>query len=382
MNFWLVAAAIPLVAALVLTWPLLRGGHRWLSVGLALLILLPLATLMLYQQVGTPQGISVQPLSGHASGQPGELADMAEVLAQARSRLEAEPDDLEGWVLLARSYKTLQQFQEAEQALRQAQRLAPDDPRVLVELSETLLFLGGGAPPSPEARELLTRSLELQPDLPKAMWLQGIVAAQDGDDRQAIDWWERLLGSLEPGSEVARSIEAQIAAARQRLGEAPPGPMAGPAPMAPTPPAAQPPAMPPTAPPTSPATVAEPPMSDGWAGVTARVTLTESGNIPGSAVLFLVARDPSAPNPPLGAMRIPNPRFPLEVTLTDANSMMAQRPISSVARIEISARLALSGSVAPTDGDWRSPPLLMETAGSGERSPSGALLVDLNLAPP
>lgn len=371
MNFWLVAAAIPLVAALVLTWPLLRGGRRWLSVGLALVILMPLATLMLYQQVGAPQGISVQPISGHASGQPGEMDDMAEVLAQARSRLEAQPDDLEGWVLLARSYKTLQQFQEAEEALRQAQRLAPDDPRVLVELAETLLFLGGGAPPSPEARELLTRSIELQPDLPKAMWLQGMVAAQDGDDRQAVDWWERLLGSLEPGSEVARSIEAQIAAARQRLGEAPPASMAGPAPMM---------ASPPPAAPTP--VAAEPPTSDGWAGVTARVRLAGDGDIPGSAVLFLVARDPAAPNPPLGAMRIPSPRFPLEVTLTDANSMMAQRPISSVARIEISARLALSGSVAPTDGDWRSPPLLLETGGDGERSVNGALLVDLNLAPP
>ena len=73
------------------------------------------------------------------------------------------------------------------------------------------------------------------------------------------------------------------------------------------------------------------------------------GNLPPTAALFLIARDPAAPNPPLGAVRIPNPVFPVNLRLTDANSMMAARPISSVPEVEITARLSMNGSPMPAE---------------------------------
>ena len=111
--FWLLAVAIPVLAALVLFRPLLRRGGPLLGLGLALLLLLPVTTLLLYQGVGTPEGVG----SAAIPPQVAEDADINELLMQLEARMAAEPDDVEGWMLLGRSYRSLQRHREALTAL-------------------------------------------------------------------------------------------------------------------------------------------------------------------------------------------------------------------------------------------------------------------------
>ena len=184
---------------------------------------------------------------------------------------------------------------------------------------------------------------------------------------------------------MADSVQEQLNAANVRLGApvtAPPGmamqqPPAGSdaipdlgAPVRP--------AMPGTARPApseAPAMAASDGAQGEWSGLIANITAPEGlGQLPGSATLFLIARDPAAPNPPLGAMRIPNPIFPISLQLTDANSMMPQRPISGPDQIEVSARLSMSGNVIPSSTDPRSQPQLVD--------PHSATSIDLQLALP
>jgi cytochrome c-type biogenesis protein CcmH len=66
--------------------------------------------------------------------------------------------------------------------------------------------------------------------------------------------------------------------------------------------------------------------------------------------------------PPLGAVRIPAPRFPVTVELGDANSMVPQRPISSVSEIEVLARLSYSGQPMAQPGDPASEPVRVGTS--------------------
>jgi cytochrome c-type biogenesis protein CcmH len=408
MSFWIAAVAIPLVAAVLLAWPLLSKGKQWLGFGVAVLLIVPTVTLYLYQGVGTPEGIGVQGSpgaaqrssnihSGTAAQDSGEMGDM---LRQMEARLATNPDDLDGWMLLGRSYKAVQQYPQAVMALRNAQRLAPDEPLVKVELAEALIFTSQGQT-TDETRELLAAAISASPDLQKGLWLSGIVAAEDGDDEKALGFWQRLMNTLEPGSAVANSVQEQMDLAVARLGM--------PATMPPTammPPSEDPadrmpnlgapvrPAMPGTAAPAP--APAMPPMgqmgqmgqasgaaapsaasrSGGpWEGLVATVNAPgDLGPLPGSATLFVIARDPAAPNPPLGAMRIPNPVFPITVQLTDANSMMPERPISGPQQIEISARLSMTGNVMPSGSDPQSAPALV--------SPNVQERIELQLARP
>ncbi len=299
--FWLLAVTIPALTALVLFRPLLRRGGPLLGLGLALLLLLPVTTLLLYQGVGTPAGIAVTETPPTVA----EDADINQLLMQLEARMAAEPDDVEGWMLLGRSYRSLQRFSESRTAFEQARRLAPEDPAVAVELAEAMIFTSPPGQPDPAVNDLLEEALARAPDMQKALWLAGMMAAQRGDDARAVALWERLMMLLEPGSGVANSVAEQLSAARARLGV---------------------------------------PQPDTWNGIDIVVTAPEDlPDLSPEAALFVIARDPAAPNPPLGAVRLP-PAFPALVTLTDANSMMAQRPISSVEELQLQARLSLDGN--------------------------------------
>lgn len=306
MTFWLLAAAIPALTALLLFRPLLRRGGAWLGVALACLLLLPVTTLLLYQGVGRPDALAApEPVVAGAAP-----ADMNVLVAQLRERMQSQPDDLEGWLLLGRSYRSMQRYDDALETFIRARELAPDNPVVAVELAEALVFTSPPGAPDPQVAQLLDEALAVAPDLQKGLWLSGMLAAQGGDDERALARWNRLLALLERGSAVAASVQQQIDAARSRLGEPP---------------------------------------AEAWAGLEVVVQAPDSlPSLGPEAALFLIARDPAAPNPPLGAVRV-IPAFPARIRLSDANAMMPQRPISGVAELELLARLAPDGN--PVGGE-------------------------------
>lgn len=321
MTFWLAATAIPVVTALFLFRPLLRKGGALLGVGLVLVLLLPVTTLLLYQGVGTTAGIAPPYPAPTTAGTAAGEQEIEDLVAQLQARMEAEPGDLEGWLLLGRSYRSMQRYPESLEAFRRARALAPQDPVVAVELAEALLFTSEPGRPDPAVPGLLDAALSADPDLQKGLWLAGMVAVQSGNDERAVALWERLLVQLEPGSGVANSVQQQLTAARNRLGLAAP---------------------------------------DSWGGL--EIVVEAPDDLPAlspSAALFVIARDPAAPNPPLGAMRL-EPAFPAIVRLTDANSMMPQRPISGAEELELQARLSLDGNPLAEDDSPESDPVRVQ----------------------
>jgi len=221
--------------------------------------------------------------------------------------------------------------------LRKARDVAPDDPRVAAELAEALIFTTADTGFSTEVRALLDEAVAADPLQQKALWLQGIVAFQDGEFQAALDWWQRLSAQLEPGSGVAQSVAQQMDEARRRLGQA----------------------------------------TETWPGL----LLTVDGGkalpaLPEGAALFVIARQPGGGGPPLGAVRIAAPKFPVEVRLDDGASMLPQRPVSSMEQIEVLARLSMSGQPAASPDDWQSVPLAVDTRASETAT------LSLDLLPP
>jgi cytochrome c-type biogenesis protein CcmH len=367
--FWIIAAIALFVGALLTFLPLLRGKTFWQPAGLAMIFALPAAALWLYTVVGTPQAIGVRPTPHPVAANANQLGNIDEMIDGLRDRLAEGPEHFDGWMLLARTLKSVQRYPEALEALQVAQRIRPDDPQVMVELAEARTFVSQDGRIDDESVFLLERALELNPQEQKALWLMGIASAQAGDFAFAISYWESLLEQLEPGSGVAQSVQNQINEAQARLGMEPESiPVAAEAvaqaasqPVSEGQPSAQ----------TSTAgeqPPAQPVPGGGWQGTPVSISVSEATQaaIPPNAVMFVVIRSAGmAMGPPLGVRRVIGPQFPLEITLTDADSMIAERKISLESEIRVQARISLSGAPGAASGDWQSAPLTV-SLDSGE----------------
>jgi len=359
MSFWILAAIGLALFTFLACLPLFRTKSGWTPVALALVFLLPVAALMLYKNVGAPEGIDVsgKPAT-HASNStdPNEIDDM---VASLRAKLTESKEDLEGWILLSRTLKTMQRFPEALEALETARRIAPDDPFVSVELVEVRIFLSPEGRIDEEMVSMLQEALTRDPGQQKALWLMGIAASQGGDDVTAINYWETLLQQLEPDSTIAESVQEQITMAQTRMGMTPEA-------------STQTETSPITEPVVEKATESSVPATEKpvakqiperteetavWTGTSVQVSPSEAlqSEMPVGAVLYVMIRAPGpAVGPPIGVRRIKNPALPLEITISDQDSMLKEVQISSLPEVQLQARLSLSGSPAARSGDWQS----------------------------
>ncbi len=183
---------------------------------------------------------------------------------------------------------------------------------------------------------LIEGALALEPNNPAALFYSGIALANRGDTEMAASRWEILLG-LSPPPEIRATLEQRIAEWR---GEAPPAAVARRRPRArPHPPAAP-----------IPARHLRIPTPSSRPGLRCRVrrcmALTADANV------FIIARDPAQPSPPIAVQRVRLSELPTVISLGDAQSMVAGRTLSGFQEFELLARVSLSGSPAASPGDW------------------------------
>ncbi|MDH3662611.1 MAG: tetratricopeptide repeat protein, partial [Alphaproteobacteria bacterium] len=145
------------------------------------------------------------------AAQDDQIRGMVEGLA---ARLENEPDNIEGWLMLGRSRLVLKEPDLAKKAFERARELAPNNPDVLLGYAASLLEPGetpGGDPVVvEEAVAIYEKLLTIAPDDPEPRWLLGLAAAQAGDKDRAIAHWRDLLGLIEDGAEDKAVVEARI----------------------------------------------------------------------------------------------------------------------------------------------------------------------------
>lgn len=191
--------------------------QRLMLIALLTVILL-LGAPLSYWQLGRP-GQADQPYSGRAA----ERAQAAEALAQQQqienmvaglaARLKAAPDDLQGWLRLARSYMVMERFPAAVKAFQQAARLAPERTDILVAWSEALLAttsLEAGFPAG--FADLIGRIEALDADHPRALFFLGEIAARAGRGTAAREYWQRLFAKLPKDSPLGAPLAARIEA--------------------------------------------------------------------------------------------------------------------------------------------------------------------------
>jgi cytochrome c-type biogenesis protein CcmH len=311
----------------------------------------PVAAAVLYLLLGAPDAFSPQAQQAaaqQAGGHDFTPAQVDEMVTKLAAKLEKEPANAEGWVVLARTYYVMKRFPEASKAFEKAVALAPDVPDLLADYADTLGAAQGG---TLEGRplELVNRALKIEPTHWKALALAGTAAFNRKDYRQAVGYWERLKPTVPPESDIARSIDASIAEARQ-LGNLPPGPVVAQAPAIPTPaPATK--GAPPPAAPTASAQGGAPAMPG--TGVSGNVKLgpAVAAKAAPTDVVFIFARAAEGTKMPLAILRMQVKDLPTSFALDDSMAMTPAMKISNFPEIVVGARVSKSGSAAPSPGD-------------------------------
>lgn len=190
-----------------------RPSRAWAAM---VVFALPAAAAALYLILGTPAALDPQARVAQEEHQI-DPAEMAGLVAQLADRLEQNPEDVTGWLMLARSYVMLG---TAEDALATWQRIgarAPDDADVQAEWADVLASAQRGDFTG-EPDRLIARALQLQADNVKALALAGTAAYRRGDFGAASTHWERILTQVPAGDEARDTIVASINDARTQGG--------------------------------------------------------------------------------------------------------------------------------------------------------------------
>jgi cytochrome c-type biogenesis protein CcmH len=189
----------------------------------ALAFAIPALAIVLYLQIGNPrlkpQGRPEPPPESAAaeSSQPDSQMAQPNIeanVAKLAKRLEQNPNDVQGWTMLGRSYTSMEKYQEASDAYAKATALKPDDADLWADYAFTMAMVNGqrlqGKP-----QELIAKSLQLDPDNAKALELAGSAAFETKNYKQAIEYWQRLLAKTPAGSELAQTIAQRIDQAKK-----------------------------------------------------------------------------------------------------------------------------------------------------------------------
>jgi cytochrome c-type biogenesis protein CcmH len=178
---------------------------------LAVGISLPVLALGLYLQLGTPEAIN--PVAT-AESNDHQMKEMIDSLA---ARLKANPNDPKGWAMLARSYKAMGRFEEAQLAFEKAGDIVKTDPDLLVDHAELTAILAGNKLEG-KPQQMIEEALRLNPEHPMGLMMAGVAAYQNADYKNAVTRWEKLLTMLPPDSPDAQQMQANIDDARAKGG--------------------------------------------------------------------------------------------------------------------------------------------------------------------
>jgi cytochrome c-type biogenesis protein CcmH len=310
--FVLLVAALTVALVIVVALPLVRAGTteppaRWAAIGAA--VLLVAGGSVLYAT-----------WSNWKWHQASEADSPQTMVARLARRLERDPQNLEGWLTLGRSYLVLQEYPLALRAFERADRLSGSKSAEALMGEAEALALSDESELAGRAGRLIEQALVLDPGSGKAIFFGAAAAARRGDLPLARERYAKLL-AMNPPDSVRPLIEQQVSALDEKLAATTAAPVQG-----------------------APAAAA--------AGAAVRVNVSLGARLaagpPGP--LFVFVRQPGQGGPPLAAKRLEG-HFPQSVVLTPADAMIPGRTFGAGQEVEVVARLARSGNPIGAKGD-------------------------------
>lgn len=368
--------------------PLRSGGSRASAV--AMMVVIPVATILLYNHLGSPNAITGEgPVVSKAgakagSGEHEESGQQIETMVQQLvDRLAANPDDYEGWLMLARSYQFMQRNEDASKALKSMRaRLLnylseqPEDLRanlllatayrmdkkhkdaaraygkvmpfieanpdmvgdgfadLMTDYADTLALATNGSLDG-EPMRLVQRALEVQPNHIRALWLSGTHAYEKAEYAQALQFWRRIAAVVAPDSEEAQIMVGNIQEAELKLRERGIAIPASPA----------------SSPEAAPQAATAPVVEGASVGGVVRLSDAFASQISPDDTVFVFARAVNGPRMPLAIIKKQASELPISFTLDSSMSMAPGMSLATVSQVVVGARVSKSGNAIAQSGD-------------------------------
>jgi cytochrome c-type biogenesis protein CcmH len=285
----------------------------WTAVVLA--VALPLGSMGMYMWVGQPEALNPLALKTPDQVDPKDLTKMAQTLAE---KLQDKPDNLQGWVMLGRTYRTLENFDAALRAYDSALKLSDDDDLKLERIEVIAMQRQGQFEGEPwnVIREVLQRD----PQHFGALLTAGSASYAEGKFADALKYWEQARKPLDANNPDLAGLESAIATVRERLG------------------------MPPAK--------AAPAATSGL-NVTGQVNLSASLKSKASPndVVFIYATPANGDRMPLAIFKTTVSQLPFNFTLDDSTAMAPDRKLSAAGEVMVKVRVTKSGNAMPQSGD-------------------------------
>ena len=285
----------------------------WTAVVLA--VALPLGSMGMYMWVGQPEALNPLALKTPDQVDPKDLTKMAQTLAE---KLQDKPDNLQGWVMLGRTYRTLENFDAALRAYDSALKLSADDDLKLERIEIIAMQRQGQFEGEPwnVIREVLQRD----PQHFGALLTAGSASYAEGKFADALKYWEQARKPLDANNPDLAGLESAIATVRERLG------------------------MPPAK--------AAPAAASGL-NVTGQVNLSASLKSKASPndVVFIYATPANGDRMPLAIFKTTVSQLPFNFTLDDSTAMAPDRKLSAAGEVMVKVRVTKSGNAMPQSGD-------------------------------
>lgn len=324
---------------------------RNIALSAVIILTLPLAAVSLYLAIGDTRGLlpqaqlaSATQMNRDGGGSPAGHDNFSSVLENLIKRLSDNPEDIEGWVMLGRTYAIMGRYGEASNTYAKLVELIPNSPQILSDYADVLAMKNQGNLAGKPA-ELIYQALSIDPQYPKALALAGTVEFEQERYAQAAEHWENLLQVIPADAQLTQTVKESIAEARLLASG---GKVAAP---------------------EQPVKVAEAKQETGAqsaektmnADTPAATPLSVSGHVTISNdlttkvssgdTLFIYARAKSGPKMPLAILRLKASDLPASFTLTDDMAMTPTMKMSSFPEVVIEARVSKSGQAVTASGD-------------------------------
>ncbi|HFC91863.1 MAG TPA: c-type cytochrome biogenesis protein CcmI [Leucothrix mucor] len=303
-------------------------------------LMIPAIAFGMYAKYGNPKLLdpevakTARNIPKKANGEP----DIDAMVTGLRKKLEANPDNAEGWYMLGRSYMALNRFKDATYSYEQLYKLAPNDAKIMLFLADASAMANNGNVTGKPA-ELIEKSLKLIPNSVTGLWLGGMASSQQGNHAKAIERWTALIPLLSKQPEQANEIRGLIADAKKKL---------SPEAIANLPTAST-----KTKQKVAPEVTTKTPQATHDKSIVVTVTLSEHLKNQANAndSVFIYAKAMSGPPMPLAAKRFQVKDLPITITLDDSTAMMPAMKLSGFPKVIIGARISKSGNAIGASGD-------------------------------
>ncbi len=304
-----------------------------------LCLFIPLGAAFFYGYVGTPDAIknmATQVNSSTAGGQP-SADEIRKMIADLEQRMADNPNDLQGWSVLSRTYLALGQYSKARDALKRVIEIGGDSDQAYASLADASALMNNGDM-SGEPIQYADKALSLNPNNRQALWLRGLAASQVNDKPTAKKHWALLLNLLDSEPDQQAQLQKIM---RDTLGES-----------------------------TEEAMITNATSTEGLAETMGKETATETiasslavtialdsqinAKVSKQDTVFVFARAQHGPPAPLAVKRLTVADLPTTIRLSDHDAMLPQLKMSLFEEIEVMARVSKSGQPIANVGDWES----------------------------